>query len=106
MPSYDNATRAQALALKLEGIPNARIESITGIQPSTLSKLLKKAIERGLNPTESHRILDHHVEDGKRSGRPTKQTTEIVQDVLSKVRRDRHGREKTCAQIVIELGNV
>jgi hypothetical protein len=51
------------LALKLEGVASARIELIAGIQPNTLSKLYKKSIERGLNPTESHRILDHHVED-------------------------------------------
>jgi transposase len=103
MPSYDNATRAQALALKMQGIPNATIESITGIQPNTLSKLYKKAKERGLNPAVSQRILDHHVEDGKRSGRPTKQTTEIIQDVISKVRRDRYGREKSCTQIAADL---
>jgi hypothetical protein len=87
MPSYDNATRAQALALKLEGVPNARIESITGIQPNTLLYIYKKAKKRGLNPAQSMRILDHHIGDGKRSGRPTKQTPEIVQDDLSKVRR-------------------
>jgi hypothetical protein len=96
MPSYDNATRAQALALKLEGISPAKIESITGIQPNTLYYLFKKTKQRGLNPAESHRILDHHIEDGKRSGRPTKQTPEAIQDVLLKVRRNRYGREKSC----------
>src|SRR5258708_6134832 len=104
MPSYDNATRAQALTLKLHGVSNPEIESITGIQPATLHALYKKALSRGLNPTESKRILNHHIEDGKRSGRPTKQTTEVVQDVLSKVCRDRYGREKSCAQIAADLG--
>jgi hypothetical protein len=32
MPSYDNATRAQALTLKLAGFSNAKITSITGIE--------------------------------------------------------------------------
>ena len=97
MPSYDTATRAQALTLKLMGCPNAEIQSITGMQPRTVQLLYKKALERGFNPAESKTILNHHIEDGKRSGRPTKQTTEIIQDVISKVRRDRYGREKSCA---------
>ncbi|KAF1815294.1 hypothetical protein P152DRAFT_374755, partial [Eremomyces bilateralis CBS 781.70] len=98
-PSYDSATRAQALALKLVGISNTEIEFITGIQPRTLNSIYRKAIARGLNPSESKKIFDHHVEDGSRSGRPTKQTEETTSDVLSKVRTDRYGREKTCAQI-------
>ena len=97
MPSYDNATRAQALALKLYGVSNPEIESITGIQPATLHALYKKALGRGLNPAESKRILDYYVEDSKRSGRPTKQITENIQDVILKVRRDRYSREKSCA---------
>jgi transposase len=104
MPSYDTATRAQALTLKLMGCPNAEIQSITGMQPRTVQLLHKKALERGFNPAESKTILNHHIEDGKRSGRPTKQTTEIIQDVISKVRRDRYGREKSCAQIAADLG--
>jgi type IV secretory pathway VirB10-like protein len=72
MPSYDNATRAQALALKLAGHSNAQIESITGIQAATLNALYRKAVSRGLNPAESKRILDIHVQDGARSGRPKK----------------------------------
>ena len=91
--------------MKLVGYSNAEIESITGIQPSTLNALLRKAISRGLNPEESKKILDRHVEDGKRSGRPTKQTKETVMEILSKVCGDRYAREKTCAQIAADLGN-
>jgi transposase len=106
MPSYDVATRAQALALKLVGIPSQEIEHITGIQPRTLNSIHQKAVARGLNPDESKKILDRHVEDGSRSGRPKKQTEEIISEVLSKVRTDRYGREKTCAQIALEVGGV
>ena len=106
MPSYDNATRAQALTLKLVGFSNAEIESITGIQPRTLNSIHRKAITRGLNPDESKKILDHYIEDGQRSGRPTKQTEEVVTEVLSKVRGDRYAREKTCAQIAAEFKGV
>jgi hypothetical protein len=103
MPSYDTATRAQALTLKLMGCPNAEIESMTGMQPRTVQLLYKKAFERGFNPTESKTILNHHVEDGKRSGRPTKQTTKLIQNVISKVSCDRYGREKSCTQIAADL---
>jgi transposase len=106
MPVYDNATRAQALTLKLVGFSNAEIESITGIKTSALNSLHRKAIARGFNPSESKKILDVHVEDGARSGRPKKQTEELVTEVLSKVRRDRYAREKTCAQIATEVGGV
>src|SRR5271170_3764838 len=106
MPSYDNATRAQALTLKLVGFSNAEIEKITGIQPQTVSAIHRKAIARGLNPEESKKILDHHVEDAPRSGRPKKQTEEIVTEILSKVRGDRYACKKTCAQIAAEVGGV
>jgi transposase len=103
MPSYDIATRAQALTLKAMGRPNAEIQLITGMQPRTVQLLYQKALERGFDP-ETKIILNHHVDDGKRSGRPKKQTTELIQDVVSKVRRDRYGREKSCSQIAADLG--
>ena len=106
MPSYDNATRAQALTLKLVGFSNAEIEKITGIQLQTVSAIHRKAIAGGLNPEESKKILDHHVEDAPRSGRPKKQTEEIVTKILSKVRGDRYACKKTCAQIAAEVGGV
>src|SRR5581483_1372508 len=105
MPSYDNATRAQALTMKLLGHSNADIESITGIQPRTVNTLLHKAISRGLNPEESKKILDYHIEDDKRSGRPIKQTKETATEILSKVCGDHYAREKTCTQIAADLGN-
>ena len=79
MPSYDNATRAQALTLKLVGFSNAEIEKITGIQPQTVSAIHRKAIARGLNPEESKKILDHHVEDAPRSGRPRSRPKRLLQ---------------------------
>jgi transposase len=106
MPSYDIATRAQALTLKLVGFSNTEIESITGIQPRTLNSIHRKAIARGLNVLESKKILDCHIEDGARSGRPIKQTEDIISNVLSKVRRNCYAREKTCAQIAAEIGRV
>jgi hypothetical protein len=82
MPSYDTATRAQALTLKLVGFSNLEMESITGIQPRTLDSIHWKAIARGVNASESKKILDHHIEDGARSRRPTTQIAAEIGGVL------------------------
>ena len=91
--------------MKLLGYSNADIESIMGMQPQTLNALLRKAISRGLNPKESKKILDYHIEDGKHSDQPTKQTKETITDILSMVRGDHYAREKTCTQIIADLRN-
>src|SRR5580692_5530621 len=106
MPSHDNTTRAQALTLKLAGFSNTKITSITGIKTRHLNSLYQKAISRGLEPCEDAKLLDVHVQDAPRSGRPKKQTDVIKEEVLSKVRTDRYGREKTCTQIAAEVGGV
>jgi hypothetical protein len=103
MPLYDTATRAQVLTLKLMGCSNAEILSITGMQSRTVQLVHKKALERGFNPTESKTILNHHDEDGKSSSRPTKQTIEIIEDILSKVYHDRYGGEKTYSQTALDV---
>ena len=92
MPSYDIATRAQALALKISGHSTDEIKQITGISASSINRIVDRAIERGLdfnNPV----ILDIHVADSPRSGRPSKQA-EAKDQVIAKVRRDCYGREK------------
>jgi len=85
MPSYDNANRAQALTLKVLDYPNHEIEQITGIPKTTILRLFRKAIERGLDPqARPCRILDHHVQDGARTGRPTKKMAENIEAVVAK----------------------
>jgi transposase len=106
MPLYDNTTRAQALTLKLAGVSNAKITSITGIKTQNLNLLYQKAISRGLNPSEDAKLLDIHVQDAACSGWLKKQTDTIKEEVLSKVRTDCYGRKKTCTQIAAEVGGV
>ncbi|RYC54361.1 hypothetical protein CHU98_g11851 [Xylaria longipes] len=103
MPPYEPATRAQALALKISGHLNKEIQRITGITISSINRILSRAIERGLDLNKPV-ILDIHVADAPRSGRPSKQTEEVQNQVLIKVRRDRYSREKSCALIAAELG--
>ena len=105
MPNYDIATRAQALTLKIYSLSNDKIERLTGINRRTVSQWLDNAISRGLDPKARPLvILDCHVKDGTRSGRPTQQTPANTEAVLAKVRTDRYGREKSCWAVADELG--
>lgn len=106
MVYYDNATRAQALTLKLiVKLDNKLVEEITGVKPRALNDLVNKALTRGFDPNGSPAvILDEHVRDAPKTGRPSKQA-DNVNTVLGKVRQSRFGREMTCAYISAELGN-
>jgi len=107
MAPFDIATRAQAITLKVLGVPNDQIERQTGIKPRSVNDIFDRAISRGFDPNAEFPIIrDIHVEDAPRSGRPTVQTDEKQEEILKKVRRDRYGREKICAYIVTEVGGV
>ncbi|KAI0443982.1 hypothetical protein F4803DRAFT_282312 [Xylaria telfairii] len=102
MPTHQISTRAQALALKItDRFSNEEIERITGINPRTVNRIVDRALERGLD-LKHPVILDHHVADAPRTGRPSKQAQNKDQ-ILAKARSDGDGREKTCAQIAAEL---
>jgi len=105
MPSYDLATRAQALTLKMLNFSNDDITSITGMSKQTVWRYMDRAIERGLDlKARPIQILNHHVEDDPKPGRPRKKRPENKDAVVTKVRTDRFGREKSCANIADELG--
>lgn len=104
MPNYELATRAQALALKLGGRhSNHEIAHITGISIRNINTIVDRAVDRGLDLSKPV-ILDVHVANGSRPGRPSKQG-EVKDQILAQVQRDRYGREKTCAAIAEDLGN-
>jgi transposase len=82
----------------------ADIHALTGVSERTINRIYARAITRGFEPAARPLILcNSHLEDAPRSGRPRKDTEEIRQLITSKVRLDRCGREKTCAQLA---GNV
>lgn len=84
MPPHDIATRAQALTLKLLGVSNQDIQRLTGIHPRTVHNIMDRAIERGLdlnNPT----ILEIHVRDGPRPGRPKKKREQLKEQLVEQV---------------------
>jgi transposase len=94
----DIATRAQAVTLRSNStLTNRQIEEVTGVQERNIRRLVKRAKERGWTPDSA--LLDKHVEDGKRSGRPPKATPEVEQQVLEYVRQSKATRLYNCDQI-------
>lgn len=65
---YDICTRAQALALRNRGVPYADITAETGIKKRQIQNIHAEAKKRGWVPGQP--ILDVHVADKPRSGRP------------------------------------
>lgn len=72
MAYYDIATRAQVVTLKLIlQLDNHQIEALTGIKARTVNSIATKALERGFDPSQTPaRVLDAHVCDAPKTGRP------------------------------------
>jgi hypothetical protein len=65
---FDIAQRTQALSLHAEGSTRATIQEKTGYSPSGFTRLLQKAKQRGY--VVGGVIINAHVEDKPRTGRP------------------------------------
>lgn len=105
-PNTDIATRALIVAFKspIGGKSTKDIADLTRIPERTINSIYARAIERGFDPNVLPLVLkDTHLEDAPRTGRPKKQTQDLITTVEAKVRQDRYGREKTCADIAGEL---
>jgi hypothetical protein len=107
-PNTDIATRALIVSLKAGIIDKPAssiyISSLTGVPERTINQIYARAIARGFDPAIRPLVLENkHLEDAPRSGRPTKDTKEVEELITSKVRLDRYGREKTCAQLAGDL---
>ena len=105
-PRYtDISTRAAILTLKSRfvGRSTSQISEILGISPRTVDSIYSRACQRGFEPNgPTLKILPEYLEDAPRSGRPRKQEA-IHEATVEKVRRDRYGREKSCADIAGDL---
>jgi len=107
-PNTDISTRALIITLKspIVGLSSAEILAQTGISISTINRIYGRAVEREFEPNTRPCVLkDEWLEDAPRSGRPRKQTPEMTEKVVAKVREDRYGREKSCADLAGELSN-
>ncbi|KAJ5153797.1 uncharacterized protein N7500_009236 [Penicillium coprophilum] len=98
---HDIAKRAIVVACKANGISTTTISEQLGLPKRTIDGIYQRALENGFDP-HSHpwNISDAILADAPRSGRPTKQSVDMQNLVLSKVRLD---QEKTCADIAGEL---
>lgn len=105
MPYTDIATRAFVVALKSSGSKTTtEVAELTALNPRTIDRIYARAIAAGFDP--HHRpitIKDEYVRDKPKSGRPTKQTPEARDQLLSLIRHDRYGRERTCADFSASL---
>jgi transposase len=107
-PNTDLATRALIVSLKAGLIdkptPTREIYALTGVSERVINLIYARAIARGFDPACRPTVLENkHLEDAPRSGRPRKDTQEVQQFIASKVRLNRYGREKTCAQLAGDL---
>ncbi|KAF1981718.1 hypothetical protein K402DRAFT_312670, partial [Aulographum hederae CBS 113979] len=106
-PNTDIATRALVVALKspIVGKSTAEVIEKTGLSKSTINTIYARAIERGFDPNILPLVIkNEYLIDAPRSGRPSKQKDPEIQDAITtKVRLDRYGREKSCADIAGEL---
>ena len=97
--SHPHELRVQALALLGAGHKPGEVYEITGIHPSSLSRLQKKAKHRGYAPEESKKIKGEFVSDAPRSGRPSKINSGVETNIDKYFSKDRAHREKTAAAI-------
>jgi hypothetical protein len=101
---YTLVQRVHYLALITEGLWPAKIEKKTGVKPRTQRAIKKKAYDRGYNPDEDPRILELYVVDDVRPGRPLVISEDQKEKLLSMVRVNRAGREKSSEVLAYELG--
>ena len=99
------AQRAQACTLLSAGLPRHVVAAKCQILVSSGQRLYREAQQRGWRPNDDVcPLLEEYIADKPRSGRPTKRTNSLKRKVVEAVRRDRYGREKTCASIADSLG--
>ena len=99
---YDLSQRVQAFTFLGMGMRIEDVGRITGFSRSALYDLKKRAIERGYDHTVTPVLYNVHVEDAKKSGRPGI-SLENQQEIIAKVSKDQHGREKSTLEIAAEV---
>jgi Transposase len=101
---YTLIQHVHCLALITKKLWPADIKRKTGVKPRSQRAIKKKAQDRGYNPDEDPRILESYVVDDIRSGRPRAISKGKEEALLSMVRLNRAGREKSSEVLAYELG--
>ena len=97
----DDGVKIQALSYLSVGLKAPQVSLILKISESQLYRLRKKAIERDWEGIQTSPILLSYVQDAPRSGRPTKQTPEVLSTVDEYI--DGHGADGAPHQSLEEL---
>ena len=108
-PHDDISTRAMIVVMKspLIGRSTATISAATGVKPRTVDNIYARAIKRGFDPNRDPLVMkDSYVADGKSTGRPSKQTAALKEEITAKVRENRYGRKLSCADIAGVLSTI
>jgi transposase len=95
-------TRALIIGLKSPagGKSNQQIEAATGVSARTINSIYARALERGFDPNQRPMVIeDHHVQNGPRTGRPSKMSDELKEHVRIKLSEDSNAREKTASAL-------
>jgi hypothetical protein len=79
---YSIAAKIQALTLVSSRFLTKYVEEKIGIPQQTVTRIRRTAFQRGFYPDEDSFILEHYVEDAKRSGR-LKTITEAIEQKVS-----------------------
>ncbi|KYK57925.1 hypothetical protein DCS_04938 [Drechmeria coniospora] len=106
-PNTDIATRSLVIGFKCAGKSSSETAATLGISVRQVNRIYARAIEHGFDPNQRPlKIRDDFLRDAPRSGRPTKQTAEAQEKVLSKatLTQMRSGGE-VCAIVAAELCN-
>lgn len=104
----DIATRALVVTLMSPavGLRSVEVAAKTGLSKRLVNNIYAKAVKQGFDPNRNPISLhDEMLQNKPRSGRPSKQTPEAQEALISFVRRDRYGREKTCSDLAGALND-
>jgi transposase len=94
---YSHETRTQVVSLVLVGKRHTikEVADIFNIPERTVSRIIKRATERGFDASVNPHIEKKHIEDASRSGRPKTTTEATTEGVLDSVTKDGCDREKS-----------
>jgi hypothetical protein len=92
---YTLAQRIQCLILMAQGLSTTEVEQNTGVKKRQQYNIWKKAVDRSFESKSDPRILKAYIIDSERSGRPKEILKDQEEALLSAVRSNRAGREKS-----------
>ena len=99
----DTGTRIQVLSLLQTKTPITEIIERTGYKERGIYKVLKRAKERGYDPSKSTILYLSYVEDAPRTGRPKKITPEVEEQVIHLISKNSTTRELSTQRIANTL---